>query len=158
MDVGTEHSGSPSQLPPRCPFSDTLLFSLSISVCLFATPWTVACQAPLSMGFSRQEYWNRLPFPSPRDLPDLGIEPISLGSPALASGFFTTEPWEIGCCAYSNFLLRFINPSSVLFHRMWLRVHVCEGEAYIKTLAGLFILYKLRAVYEACAKTLGMWK
>ena len=45
---------------------------------LFATPWTVAYQAPLSMGFSRQEYWNGLPFPSPGDLPDPGIEP---GSP-----------------------------------------------------------------------------
>ena len=44
-----------------------------------ATPWTVACEAPLSMGFSRQEYWSRLPFPSPEDLPNLGIEP---GSPA----------------------------------------------------------------------------
>ena len=46
---------------------------------LFATPWTVAHQAPLSMGFSRQEYWNGLPFPFPGDLPDPGIEP---GSPA----------------------------------------------------------------------------
>ena len=49
-------------------------------VWLFATPWTVAHQAPPSMGFSRQEYWSRLPFPSPGDLPDSGIEP---GSPAL---------------------------------------------------------------------------
>ena len=44
---------------------------------LFATPWTVACQAPLSTGFSRQEYWNGLPFPSPGNLPDPGIEPAS---------------------------------------------------------------------------------
>ena len=44
---------------------------------LFATPWTVAYQAPLSMGFSRQEYWSGLPFPSPGDLPDPGIEPRS---------------------------------------------------------------------------------
>ena len=44
---------------------------------LFATPWTVAHQAPLSMGFSRQEYWSGLPFPSPGDLPDPGIEPRS---------------------------------------------------------------------------------
>ena len=44
---------------------------------LFATPWTVACQAPPSMGFSRQEYWSRLPFPFPRDLPDPRIEPRS---------------------------------------------------------------------------------
>ena len=53
---------------------------------LFATPGTVAHQAALSMGFSRQEYWNGLPFPSPGDLPDPGIKP---GSPALAGGFFT---------------------------------------------------------------------
>ena len=44
---------------------------------LFATPWTVACQAPLSMEFSRQEYWSGLPIPSPEDLPDPGIEPRS---------------------------------------------------------------------------------
>ena len=58
---------------------------------LFATPWTVACQAPLSIGFSRQEYWNGLPFPSPGDLPDPGIELESLRSLALAGGFFTTS-------------------------------------------------------------------
>ena len=54
----------------------------------FATPWTVACQAPLSMGFPRQEYWSVLPFPSPRELPEPGIEPVSL---ALAGGFVTTS-------------------------------------------------------------------
>ena len=47
------------------------------------TPWTVARQAPLSMRFSRQEYWGGLPFPSPRDLPDPGIKPLSLACPAL---------------------------------------------------------------------------
>ena len=51
------------------------------------TPWTVAHQAPLSMGFSRQEYWSGLPFPSPGGLPDAGIAPASLGSRALAGGF-----------------------------------------------------------------------
>ena len=59
---------------------------------LFATPWTIACQAPLSLGFSRQEYWSGLPFPSPGDLPDPGIEPESFVSPALAGGFITTAP------------------------------------------------------------------
>ena len=59
---------------------------------LFATPWTIACQAPLIVEFSRQEYWRGLPFPTPRDLPDLGIEPTSVVSPALAGRFFTTEP------------------------------------------------------------------
>ena len=53
------------------------------------TPSTIACQAPLSMGFSRQEYWSGLPFPSPGDLPDPGIK---LTSPALAGGFFIVEP------------------------------------------------------------------
>ena len=56
------------------------------------TPWTVACQAPLSAGFPRQEDWSELPFPSPGDLPDPWIGPMSLASPALAGGFFTTEP------------------------------------------------------------------
>ena len=54
-----------------------------------ATLWTVACQAPLSMGFSRQEYWSGLPFPSPRDLPDPGMEP---GSPALQTGSLPCDP------------------------------------------------------------------
>ena len=56
---------------------------------LFAISWTVVYQASLSKGFSRQAYWSGLPFPSPGDLPDPGIEPKS---PALAGGFFTTEP------------------------------------------------------------------
>ena len=53
-----------------------------------APPWTVACQAPLSMGFSRQEYWSGLPFPSPGDLPNPGIE---LGSPAPQADTLPTE-------------------------------------------------------------------
>ena len=57
---------------------------------LCVTPWTVACQSPLSMGFSRQEYQSGLLFPSPGDLPNQGIEPRCLMSPALAGRFFTT--------------------------------------------------------------------
>ena len=61
----------------------------------FQTPWTAALQAPLSMGFSRQEYWSGLPCPPPGDLPDPGIKPAVLKSPALAGGFFTTSAnWE----------------------------------------------------------------
>ena len=56
------------------------------------TPWTVARQASLSRGFPRQEYWNGLPFPSPGNLPNPGIEATSLVSPELAGGFFTTSP------------------------------------------------------------------
>ena len=62
---------------------------------LFATLWTVAHQVPLSMGFSRQEYWSGLPFPPSEDLPDPGIKLESLIPPALAGGFFTTNAtWE----------------------------------------------------------------
>ena len=61
---------------------------------LFATPWTVACQAPLSVGFSRQKYWSGLPFPSPGDLLNPGIEHKLLLSPSLAGGFFTTSTME----------------------------------------------------------------
>ena len=55
-------------------------------VWLFMTPWTVGCQAPLSVGFLRQEYWSRWPFPTPRHLPDLGIEPLSPSPPTYAGG------------------------------------------------------------------------
>ena len=62
---------------------------------LFATLRTVAHQAPLSMGFSKKEYWSGLPCPPPEDFPKWGIEPASLTSPALAGGFFTTSAtWE----------------------------------------------------------------
>ena len=70
------------------------LCQLSRCVQLFATPWTVA---PLSMGFSRQEYWSGLPFPSPGGLPNPGIKLESPGSPALAGGFFTTVPPGKAC-------------------------------------------------------------
>ena len=55
-----------------------------------ATPWTVARQAPLSMGFSRQEHWSGLPFLPPGGLPDSGLEPVTFMSPALAGGLFAT--------------------------------------------------------------------
>ena len=70
------------------PLSESEVKSLSC-VRLFATPWTVAHQAPLSMGFSRQEYWNGLPFLSPGDLPDPGIEPES---PALQADSLPSQP------------------------------------------------------------------
>ena len=73
-----------------CPGHPLSVPSLSC-IQLFETPWTH--QAPLSMGFSRQEYWSGLPFPPPGDFPDPGIEPVS---PALAGGFFTINAtWEI---------------------------------------------------------------
>ena len=72
-----------------CPASMLSRFSC---VWLFVTTWTVACQAPLSMEFSRLGYWSGLPCPPPGDLPDPGLEPVSLASPALQAGSFPTEP------------------------------------------------------------------
>ena len=71
-----------------------LLIGVSRSVLSdsFATPWTVAHQAPLSMGFSKQGCWSGLPCPPPGDLPDPGIKPASVMSPPLASRFFTRRP------------------------------------------------------------------
>ena len=74
-------------------------FFLIVSVCvlsnvrLSATLWTVARQAPLSLGFSRQEYWSELPFPHPGELPQSGIQPSTPVS-YIAGRFFTTEPWR----------------------------------------------------------------
>ena len=70
-------------------FSLLLLFSCEVMSDIVAIPWTIACQAPLTMGFSSQKYRSGLPLPSPGDLPDPGIE---LVSPALVGRFFTTEP------------------------------------------------------------------
>ena len=68
----------------------------------FATLWTVACQGPLPMGFSRQEYWSGLPCPPPGDLPHPGIKSTFLMPPALAGEFFTpSATWEAPCiCIY----------------------------------------------------------
>ena len=66
--------------------------SCLMSHVVFVTPWSEACQAPLSMGFPRQQYWNTLSFPSPGDLPDPGIEHTS---PSLAGEFFATSvTWD----------------------------------------------------------------
>ena len=92
--------------------------SLSL-IRLFVTPWTVAHQAPLSMGFSRQEYWTGLPFPSPGDLHDPGNLCL-LASNALAGRFFTIEPpgtslsFSVWCCLIKLFLSDSISAMSFL--------------------------------------------
>ena len=84
---------------------DVCVRALSHSVVSdFVTLWAVARQAPLFMGFSRQEYWSGLPFPPSGDHPDLGIEPASPVAPAFAGRFFSIEPpgkpWEIIIIAF----------------------------------------------------------
>ena len=98
MDVDKTHCGAHfsvyTNIEPMC-----CLHCLVTKSCpTLVTPWSVAHQAPLSMGFFRQEYWSRfLPFPSPEDLPDSGIKPASL---ALVGLFFTIEPREAQYIAY----------------------------------------------------------
>ena len=82
-----------------------LLLSRFSLVQLFVIPWTIAHQAPLSMGFPKQEYWSGLPFPSPEDFPDPGIKLMSLVSLVLAGGFFTTEPPEKSKWSYNSGLI-----------------------------------------------------
>ena len=89
LSVGVEGQGEDCSLG-TCAHAQALLLH-SVAQGIFMTPWTIAHQAPLSMRFSRQEYWRGLPFPLPGDLPDSGIKPASLVSPALAGGFFTTS-------------------------------------------------------------------
>ena len=89
---------------------------------LFVNLWTIACQASLFMRFSRQEYWSGLPGPPPGDLPEPGIEPESLVSPALAGGFFTTRAtWE-AICVYSFLKIFF---SIIVYHRI-LNIVPCD--------------------------------
>ena len=76
----------------------------------FETPWTVARQAPLSMGLSRQESWSGLPFPPPGDLPHPGMEPTSPASSALAGGFFTTVQPEKPSYRHAVFLFLNLQP------------------------------------------------
>ena len=92
----------------------------------FATQWAIDHQAPVNMGFSRQEYWSGLPFPSPGDLPDSGIEPKGPLIPALAGGFFTIEP-PAKPLQINVKLLRFYN-SAEPWHKRCCKMAVLEED------------------------------
>ena len=102
----------------------------------FATPWTIACQAPPSTEFSWEEYWSGLPFHSPGDLPDPGTESTSLTSAALAGGFFTTAPpWKLLMYGY-----RAISQNCVA--EMWLCLRKGMGlENYRNLLSISFFIF-----------------
>ena len=109
----------------------------------FVTPSTVACQAPPSMGFSRQEYWRGLPLPSPGDLPNPGIEPTSPVSPALASVFFTTRAtwWAaVHWVTQSRTWLKRLSSSSIpitIFVQVMNPIHNAQSNSYFY----IFILH-----------------
>ena len=94
--MGVQERTNKKQAPKPCPHRAYLLEG--VNACAFsvtsnsATPWNTAPQAPLSTGFSKQEYWSGLPFLPPGDFPDPGIEPMSPTFPAMAGRFFTTQP------------------------------------------------------------------
>ena len=96
---------------------NVVLFRCSVVSDSFVTPWTVACQAPLSMGFPRQEHCTGLPFPSPGDLPDPGIEPRS---PAWVGRFFITEPPGKPCINTTR-RDKCYNWGGHSYHRAWSR-------------------------------------
>ena len=93
---------------------------------LVVTPWTVAHQAHLSMEFYQQEYWSVLPFPTPRDLSNLGIEPESLDSRALAGRFFTTAlPGKLqATTSEMKFLLRTLREEHILGNDLSQQTHL----------------------------------
>ena len=110
-------------------------------VWLFATLWTIACQAPLSVGFSKQEYWSGLPCLPPGALPYTGIKPAS---PALAGGFFTTSAtWEARSPHESLSFPRWYSPSCFLraikAQQLWETLaHTCEGwKIHLLSLTGV---------------------
>ena len=96
----------------------------------FVTPWTIVQQAPLSIGFPRQEYWNGLPFPSPEDLLNPGIKPTS---PALAGGFYATEPPGKPLVLYKLYL--WFNSIITPFFYLWISCLGWRGRYLIPMLA-----------------------
>ena len=94
---------------------DILLHCACAQLCLFPVPWTIAGQAPLSMGFPRQEYWSGLSFPSPGDLPYSGIEPVSPASPTLASGFSLSHLGSPLYCVVIAYLPVYLSLDFMLF-------------------------------------------
>ena len=99
-------------------------------------PWAVAGQTPLSMEFPRQEYWSGLPFPTLGDLPNPGIEPVSLASPTLAGRFFTVPPVP-GCCKYCY------NEhwGTCVFFRVWFSQGICPVVGLLGHVVDLFLIF-----------------
>ena len=122
------------------------LYAMLSHVQLFVTPWAVARQAPLSMEFSMREYWRGLPYPSPGDLPDSGVKPASLVSPAQAGGFFTPAPpgksSEYALFPLILFLGKGLTPGAMLScwrgrsHCFWVPVIFPGFPKYICSMAG----------------------
>ena len=142
------------------PFKDTCMLTPFSPIQLFVTLWIVAHQTSLSMAFSRQEYWSRLPWPPPGDLPDPGIEPVSLMPPALAGGFFTTSAtWKNLRHTAAAYPREFKNIFSDEWGNKWLKTITAHRSSegisafppchYPSSQLALFVI--LRNTFEPCA-------
>ena len=114
--------------PLKCRLLDihTYIYIWNRIYIFIATLWTVTRQAPLFLGFSRQEYCSGLPCPPPRDLPNPGIEPTYLLSPALAGGFFTTSATLDNYRRYTHTYTRIYSHICICIH-----THVCVYNIYV---------------------------
>ena len=127
---------------------------------LFATPLTVSHQSPLSMGFSKQEYWNGLPCPSPGDFPDPGIEPMSFTSPALAGRFFPLVPPGKPC--FTNKCYIFYSNSIVsvcIFSSTWFcqTVNICLSVEWMLILDILIFIFPIISEAEHSHMLSDIW-
>ena len=135
-----------------------------IYIHLFATAWTIAHQAPLSMEFSKQQYWIRLPFPTPSELPNPGSKLTSLVSLPLAVGFFfTTEPpkaWHL-IKAYNSYHILFLMSDYLDTGKLFLNYHfslcifvkLCCPFCLVKRKGEIFLIKKcilFRNIYVKC--------
>ena len=133
------------------------MYGLLAKSCLtLTTPWTVAHQAPLSIAFSRQEYWRGLPFPSPGDLPDPGIEPRS---PALQADSLPTElPGKPQCISVliSQFIPPLISPFAVYMFVLYTCVCFCFANRFICMRSFFFFMFYLLYFYFSVVQFVGL--
>ena len=134
-----------------------LLLTHFSHVRLFATLWTVARQAPLSMGFSRQEYWSGLPFPPLGDLPDSKIKPTSITFPALAGRFFTTsDTWKVPPSPYTHTHTHTHAHTHTLVHRRDLCICIDHLQVHRSLLEGHTNYWSLWLPLERGANKVGV--
>ena len=128
-------------------------------VWLFATLWTVARQAPLSMGFSRQEYWSGLPCPPPGDLPDPWIKPLSLTLTALAGGFYTTNAtWEKWLYILVSPLSLWNSPSELRPCLLdWSPQSICWIKKFSTFRLCIFSVDRSTGAYSVCVLWVNVW-
>ena len=125
--------------------------SLLSHVQLIATPWTVVCQAPLSMEFSRQEYWSGWPFPSPGDLPNPGIEPRSLHCRQILCHVFMVS-FQLLFLQIFSWILSLSLPSGTPI--MWMQVHLMLSQRSLRLSSFFFSFFFYIVCYAAVISTI----